>query len=742
MNLTLPVLVATMIASSGATSPSATPLETARELLRAGRSDAALGLLASTWPSIDNEDQRSQARFMLGRELIERGSAAGLEHIDALPRPLSSLEDRRLVWRAHGLSLTSRHDEAVMALDKASLFAANERERGELDLKRASIYETARRADKAKKLYEKIATGDYKRDHRAKALGRLVALNLEDDPAAARRATRRLLITFPETPSARSGKLSYGPRDLSTRDRVHRARTLFARFEYEEAREILRPLVEHGTYGAEARWLVGLIGIKKLRDAPEEARRLLERVASTKRHEHAEEALFLLMRTYIKEDRYEEALAVGKRYNKRYPRGNFRARVAYYRAWLPYDERRCDVAVPRLKHYLKRFKYKRTYALGFLGWCAIRDKKWEAAVTDYEGLAAIPGALHQGKAWYWQAYALHQLGRLPQARARLAKLSKYYPLTWYELLGRQRLAQWEGRDARASALAWPSGGDVLARFPKERDAWSWPSVSKAYRAKLRRIRALVEVDEVDLARSLYTPIRERIEKTVSPRRRDAFIRFMGHQVDDHKRGWSHATGGRLSGLMSLPSQAGPRWILGYPKAYEAIVERGAPERDIPAIFVYSIMRQESRYHPSMISAMDAIGALQMIPQTAILVGEDMGTPYDPVTFADPRVGFLFSFFYMGEHAKLWRRQWPLVAASYNAGPAPVIRWLEENPGASMDILVEEFSYNEARAYTRKVAEHMLRYLWLYVSDPADRAPLLDLLFPLEIAGPDPDVAVY
>jgi len=154
------------------------------------------------------------------------------------------------------------------------------------------------------------------------------------------------------------------------------------------------------------------------------------------------------------------------------------------------------------------------------------------------------------------------------------------------------------------------------------------------------------------------------------------------------------------------------------------------------------MRQESRYHPSMISAMDAIGALQMIPQTAILVGEAIGQAYDPVTFADPRVGFPFSFFYMGEHARLWRRQWSLVAASYNAGPAPVIRWVNENPKAPLVWLVEEFSYNEARAYTRKVSEHLLRYLWLYVPEAEDRAPILDQLFPLEVQPPDPDVEVY
>ena len=122
----------------------------------------------------------------------------------------------------------------------------------------------------------------------------------------------------------------------------------------------------------------------------------------------------------------------------------------------------------------------------------------------------------------------------------------------------------------------------------------------------------------------------------------------------------------------------------------------------------------------------------MIPQTAILCGQEMGTPYDATTFMDPRVGFPFSVFYMAKHMKRWRGQLLLVAASYNAGPSPVGRWLRENPGATLPFLVEEFSYNEARVYTRQVASHTLRNLWLYEPDASRRAQILDQMFPVQV----------
>ena len=144
------------------------------------------------------------------------------------------------------------------------------------------------------------------------------------------------------------------------------------------------------------------------------------------------------------------------------------------------------------------------------------------------------------------------------------------------------------------------------------------------------------------------------------------------------------------------------------------------------------MRQESRYKPSAVSARDAIGALQMIPQTAILCGEKMGTPYNALTFMDPRVGFPFSAFYMAKHQTKWKGQLLLVAASYNAGPSPVARWLRENRDAPMPFLIEEFSYNEARVYTRQVASHTLRNLWLYETNAERRGEVLDRMFPLAV----------
>lgn len=71
-----------------------------------------------------------------------------------------------------------------------------------------------------------------------------------------------------------------------------------------------------------------------------------------------------------------------------------------------------------------------------------------------------------------------------------------------------------------------------------------------------------------------------------------------------------------------------------------------------------------------------------------------------------------------------------MAGAYNSGPKTIARWFRKNPDVPLVWLIEEFEYNEGRAYCRKVGEHLLRYIYLYEKDAAQRAALLDAMFPL------------
>ncbi|MEE2779390.1 MAG: transglycosylase SLT domain-containing protein [Myxococcota bacterium] len=712
-------------------------LDHARTLIRGGHIDAGVGILATLLPSLDSPTDKNEARYLLGRLLTERGQAAGLAHLEALPKPFGETEDRRRVWLARARAMAAHDDRALQALTDALKMTLEVNEKANLQILRAEVRRNLAGKDGpppkgAIEDLKAVEQGSASRHVRSQALKRRAQWLTTSDPKASLQAWRRLFIHFPDTVAGLSDDVPLRPEELTDSERMKRAQVLIRFFVYGPARDDLRRLMDHKKYGAEARWLVALIGIRKLRDNPDEARELLKRIIK-RGGKHKEEAHYLLARTYLKQDKYGEALKILDRYDRLYPRGQWRESAAYYRAFIPYDERRHADAIAPIRSYIDNFGRRRHTVKGFLGWCYIRLGRWKEAIKAYDALISGGGPLGRGKAYYWQAYALDKLDRREQATKLLRKLRAEYPLTWYDIHGQRLLASWEGRSTRTSDLPWPKGGgDLAERYPVDIDVWDWPRLRGRNLRTLKRVRALLEIGEVDLARRSYKEIRSAAEKSVAKSKRMRFIHVMTHLVEDFKHGWRTVSGGRLSAMMKLPERPDESWATLYPLAYKDLVASQAPDFKVPAFFVYAIMRQESRYHPAMISSMDAIGALQMIPQTAILVGQDMGTPYDPETFPDPRVGFPFTFRYMEMHDTLWKGQLTLTAASYNAGPEPIRRWLRENDQADLSFLVEEFSYNEARAYARRVAEHMTRYLFLYEGDEARRKDLLDRLFPDQV----------
>ncbi|MEO1270723.1 MAG: transglycosylase SLT domain-containing protein [Myxococcota bacterium] len=727
------------------------PLGEVRELLRAGYRDRAMAVLRVSIPGYSDPQDMQAGRYILGRLLIEEGKPAeGLQQLSELPTPFETFETQRLALVAQGQLNAQRFDDAVAT---TAMLAERDRQNRALP-----------------KLWLALARGHHARGALEQALAALKpiedhaqlgpwtlrlagAWRSAKEPDKARALHRTLITKHPTHPAAQptasdapgeeQPPLLVKVEELSDDERYHRARRLMAAWGYHEAREEFRRLHTHPRYGVESRWNTAVISLRKLRDDPLEADKLLDFFVKTQ-NRHREEAHYLKIRSLMRQELYTEALKLARRYDERFPDGAYRERMDYYRGWMPYDHGRCEEAMPHLKAYVDTYDNRhRSVVHGFYAWCAVRLKRWPLAVRAFGELIRYGGPLVRGKAHYWRAYALWKLERNEAALKELTMLGDLYPLTYYGMLGLQLAAQIEGRDPTASTLPWPEGGGKAeALHPMAQGAWDWPELSGSLEEKFATVRRLVELAEVDRAREAWNAIHSQVERHVATERRLAFVRFMGHQVEDYKRGWRKVTRGRLSAMTQMPDPSDVRWLLAYPRAYAPLVERLAQEFDLPSHLVYAIMRQESRYNPRAISGADAVGALQMIPQTARRVADEMGVTYDPVTFPRPDVGFRYSVFYIDKHRDLWNGQLVPTAASYNGGPTPIARWIRQQKGATLPFLIEEFAYNESRIYCRKVAEHTLRYLYLYENDPVARGRWLDALFPVQVDDQIPDDVGY
>ena len=700
-----------------------------RTMLRRGQRQQAIAALRYSLSAYVSEDDKHAGTYILGRLLTEEGDPAGLQFLTALPAPFEPIEHLRLVWLARAQILNHLDAAAVKTIE--SLFNRYEAlpEAENLRLAQAAALYRLGRKEEAMLALEWPDHANASEPVRARSTRMVADWLRELDLEAAQKEERVLLVRYPTDPAALEPGLSLGVEDLTDAERFNRAKNLDARWGYEEARREFKRLVDKGEFLYESQWRIGLISLRNLRDDPAGARAMFEAVSNAG-GPYKDQAAYYVVRSYLQEDNYEAALQAGKQYTHRFPKGRFVDNISYYRGWLPYDRGNCEEALPEFADHIKTFDYKRAIVMGFVGWCHIRQQEWQKAIDAFESLnEQYNGSVERGKGLYWQAYAFVQLGQAAEAKAKIERIHQRYPLTYYDLLAQQLDAVLDGRDPTASKLPWTGKGDADERFPIDEAMWELPKSTSGSRSKFERVRRLVELDEIDLARREYGEIVERVEAAVPDGRRLEFVRFMSAQVDDYNRGWQEVDG-KLT-MLGDPDSQDIRWVLAYPQAYQPIVETLSREYEVPEALVYAIMRQESRYQPTAISGADAVGALQMIPPTAKKIAVDMGIAYDPLTFPRPDVGFRYSFFYLRKHLEAFRGQIVPTAASYNGGPEPIVKWIGVNKGKPMSFLVEEFAYNESRIYCRMVAEHMLRYLYLYEDDAEVRGKLLDAMFPVE-----------
>lgn len=714
------------------TTAAANPLDDARRAWRAGDDSAAIEQLKLALAAGPDAATETTIRYLLGRTLLQQADRAGLSHMEALSAPFGDLEDRRLVWLARGRWLAGNEDAAVAAVDALTTGHPDVPELAELRLKKARLLVQRGQLAGALTEIEGVLDARVNANRKAEALALKADILRPTDREAAAEIEVALLVTLPASDAARELASSAELESLPAGARYRRAVRLVDGWSYREARHELRRLVALRRRPQDSSWLLAEIGLRKLRDAPDEARTALLRI----RGRRAEEALYLQMRAFMKEERYGEALKVGAAYDKAYPNGQFAERIAFYRAWLPYDRGDCAKALPAMRAYLKVFRQAKERMKRFRAWCRVRTGSWERAASAWGGLTRAGRDVDNAQALYWRAFALDKAGRREDALKTLELLQKRYPLTFYGVRGQQLLATFEERDPTASKLPWPKGGAAAAADdplgPSGRAAWGWAKPKGDAKAGYAKVQRDVELLELSRARAEWSRIAAAVERTVPEDRRLAFARFISHQLEDHRRPFRRIAGWRNGGMQGLPDASDERWLLAYPRAYRLLVEGLSERYELPAPYMWSIMRVESHYAPGAISDADAVGALQMIEPTARKVAAEANWTYDGEGFAEPRVGFPYSFFYMKRLARLWHGQLMLASASYNAGPEPIARWLAAHGGDGPGHLVEEFAYGEAKDYARNVATHTLRYLYLYEADPAARAPVLDALFPVTV----------
>lgn len=388
----------------------------------------------------------------------------------------------------------------------------------------------------------------------------------------------------------------------------------------------------------------------------------------------------------------------------------------------------------------------------YLGsWVSLADGKYEQAVADFDGFEARhPDSKKRDEAKWFRAWALFRLGRYAEARNGLAALVEEFPKsslvpqarywsTRFAELGQLRQVMSTARDdggTRSFGTASADAGvniDVAAEYAQIATGFQSTIYSVLARERLRDLgkpapRPFIAEPKpmkvrtppslalaTELARcGLLRDASEEVSRVVGTvgSAEDALV--LGHALQAiGEFGPAHGLAARWLWGAVYGAKRPEALALMYPRAYQTIVELHASEVGLDPFLAWAIMRRESGFRPEVVSSADARGLMQIIPPTAKAIASELKTTTPaPDDLYAPEVNVRFGTWYLS--ALLERMGHPgLCAASYNAGPSAVAKWMTQRGALPLDEWIEEIPYKETRGYVKQVlADHVI-YQQLY-----------------------------
>jgi len=316
----------------------------------------------------------------------------------------------------------------------------------------------------------------------------------------------------------------------------------------------------------------------------------------------------------------------------------------------------------------------------------------------------------RGRAAYWRARTLADLGRADDAVNAYVELAHRWPLSYYAQQSVARLDELAPERARGLRESWRDADPAPLAFP-----WR----AELDEPWLETALDLLRVGEVDLAE------RELEHAGALGEGADPDMLWLVASLLDAAGAHPEASllvRRRLSSFMrTAPTgRARAMWRIAYPRAFHPLIDRTARDEGVPAAFVRAVAREESAFDPNAMSIAHAYGLIQLIEPTARRFARELELPSDPISLRRPEVNVPIGTRFI---AFLWRRYEPnpaIVPSAYNAGEGASDRWLRQRPDAPLDVWIEEIPYDETRRYTRRVLQTYGVYSWL---DTGELPPL-------------------
>ena len=152
----------------------------------------------------------------------------------------------------------------------------------------------------------------------------------------------------------------------------------------------------------------------------------------------------------------------------------------------------------------------------------------------------------------------------------------------------------------------------------------------------------------------------------------------------------------------------------YPFPYQEIIYRYAVEEELDPLLIASVMRVESKFNTQARSPKGALGLMQMMPETATWVAQQMeDDEFTLNQLENPEVSIRMGTWYLSSLKKEFKGNQVLMLAAYNGGRGNVKQWMGRYDWDMSFNEVDQIPFLETKEYVDKVLYSKKRYQELY-----------------------------
>ena len=340
------------------------------------------------------------------------------------------------------------------------------------------------------------------------------------------------------------------------------------------------------------------------------------------------------------------------------------------------------------------------WRIGFAAVLAKRSKDAEESLRALEWRHGGDPDRHSfcwfERARYWRGRAAQLAGDNDTARSLWTTLVQRYPAGWYALVARSRLGDRpERKPLTPERTDGTKGWDVAADDP------------------MATALALYRLGEERLAQEHFEALLDENQLPGNGRRLLSDLLELAGDARGAQRVLRYAA---IPPTMpgDDPDETYYDW---YPLRFEEALGDAARKNGLPSSLLAGVVSVETRFSASSKSHAGAIGAAQLLKTTGAAVGRKVyGKDFDARTLTEPDVNLAVAARYLADLVERFHGHPALAVAAYNAGPAPVQRWLEQRGRLELDAFVETIPFEQARRYVMRVLSDAEIYRRLYGLD--------------------------